>query len=204
MIVLALIGACHGAYTLTLGSSLESDAVLAIAAAVRASAASAKAATSDLAPFHQLTAVDIHHGTVDFAAFVGKVVLVVNVASNCGYTYQYAGLESLAREFPNELVILGFPSNQFGKQEPGSDMEIKQFCTSKYDVTFTMMAKIDVNGRDESPVYTLLKESLNAGRPIKWNFEKFIVDKKGKVQAHFISTVKPEEMRDTIRRFIEA
>ena len=126
--------------------------------------------------------------------FKGKVVLVVNVASQCGYTPQYKGLEGLYEKYKDQgFVILGFPSNDF-EQEPGSNAEIKQFCSLKYNVTFPMFAKIGVGGRDASPLYTYLTKQANpsfAGA-IGWNFTKFLVDRSGHVVGRFPSDVEPD------------
>jgi glutathione peroxidase len=124
------------------------------------------------------------------AAYKGKVVLVVNVASQCGYTPQYAGLEKLYEKYKDKgLVITGFPANNFGSQEPGSNEEIKQFCTRKYSVTFPMYSKISVKGSDQDPLYGYLTK---AAGDVKWNFTKFLVGKDGKVITKFDSAVAPE------------
>jgi glutathione peroxidase len=127
----------------------------------------------------------------DLAAYRGKVVLVVNVASRCGYTPQYAGLEKLYRELaPKGFAILGFPSNDFGGQEPGTSEEITQFCRTRYDVTFPMFAKVATrSGAQQSAVYAFLGES---GSLPQWNFSKYVVDKNGKVTAFFPSRVAPD------------
>lgn len=123
-------------------------------------------------------------------AYRGKVVLVVNVASQCGYTPQYAGLEKLFERYKDEgFVILGFPANNFGGQEPGSNEEIRQFCTRKYNVTFPMYSKISVKGGDQDPLYAYLTK---AAGDVKWNFTKFLVGKDGKVIAKFDSGVTPD------------
>ena len=124
----------------------------------------------------------------------GKVLLIVNVASKCGYTPQYAGLESLYKKYKDQgLVVLGFPCNQFGGQEPGTNEEIKQFCSSRYEVTFPLFDKIDVNGAHRAPLYSLLagQDSPVAGN-IKWNFTKFLVGRDGKVLKRFESKTKPD------------
>ena len=126
--------------------------------------------------------------------YQGKVLLVVNVASKCGYTPQYSALESLYEKYKDQgLVVVGFPCNQFGGQEPGSNEEIKQFCSSKYQVTFPLYDKIDVNGPARNPVYARLagKESPFPG-DIKWNFTKFLVGRDGKILQRFESKVKPD------------
>lgn len=125
-------------------------------------------------------------------AFEGKVLLVVNTASRCGFTPQYQGLQDLYRTFHGRgFQVLGFPCNQFGRQEPGSEQEIQTFCQTKYGVTFPMFAKIDVNGQDAHPLYRFLKKQnpgvfgfLDGGR-IKWNFTKFLIDRDGIVKERF-------------------
>ena len=129
----------------------------------------------------------------------GKVMLVVNVASKCGYTPQYTALEAIYKKYePQGLVVCGFPCNQFGGQEPGTDAEIKQFCSSKYDVTFPMFDKLEVNGANRHPLYVLL---AGAGSPfpgdIKWNFTKFLVGRDGKILNRFDSAVKPDSAEVT-------
>ncbi|MFY8094482.1 MAG: glutathione peroxidase [Niveispirillum sp.] len=131
----------------------------------------------------------------------GKVMLIVNTASKCGFTYQYQGLEALHRDYAARgLVVLGFPCNQFGHQEPGDAAEIANFCSLTYDVTFPMFAKIDVNGDNAHPLYTWLKtqkRGILISR-IKWNFTKFLVDRSGKVVARFGPTTKPDALRAAI------
>jgi len=137
----------------------------------------------------------------DLADYKGKVTLVVNVASQCGYTPQYAGLEKLYRELaPKGVVILGFPSNDFGGQEPGTAEEIGQFCQKNYGVTFPMFAKVVTKaGANQSPVYAFLGES---GSLPQWNFSKYVVDKNGKVEAFYPSRVAPDapELRAAIEK----
>lgn len=123
--------------------------------------------------------------------YQGKVVLIVNVASRCGYTPQYAGLEQLYRKYKNRgFVILGVPANNFGGQEPGTEAEIKEFCKRNYDVTFPMMSKVSVKGGDMTPLYQYLTSS--AGGDVKWNFTKFLAGKDGKVIGRFEPSVKPD------------
>jgi glutathione peroxidase len=129
---------------------------------------------------------------VDLAQYKGKVALVVNVASKCGYTKQYKGLESLYREYKDKgFEILGFPSNDFGAQEPGTEAEIKSFCSLTYDVTFDMFSKVKVKGADMSDAYKYLTETT--GSQVQWNFNKFLVDKEGKVVKYYPSSVAPED-----------
>ncbi len=146
------------------------------------------------ASLHDLTAKDIDGKDTSLSAYKGKVVLVVNVASKCGYTKQYAALEAIYQKYKGKgFAVLGFPCNQFGEQEPGSNAEIKQFCTSKFNVTFPMFDKIDVNGAKRHPVYENLagKDSPFPG-DIKWNFTKFLVGKDGKILKRFGSNVTPD------------
>ena len=140
---------------------------------------------------HEFTMKDIDGKPVALSQFKGKVVLFVNVASRCGYTPQYSGLESLYRKYKDRgFVIVGVPANNFGGQEPGSNEEIKQFCSRKYDVTFPMMSKVSVKGGDITPLYAFLTSAK--GGDIGWNFTKFLVGKDGKVIERFESSVAPE------------
>ena len=123
----------------------------------------------------------------------GKVLLIVNTASKCGFTPQYEGLEALYRKYKDQgLEILAFPCNQFGGQEPGTEKDIQKFCTDKYKVTFPMMSKVDVNGEKEAPVYKFLKAHAESKDDVKWNFEKFIVSKEGTVVARFGTRTVPD------------
>ncbi|HEY4414367.1 MAG TPA: glutathione peroxidase [Verrucomicrobiae bacterium] len=129
----------------------------------------------------------------------GKVLLIVNVASHCGFTPQYTALEATYQKYKDQgLVICGFPCNQFGGQEPGTDAEIKQFCTAKYDVTFPMFDKLEVNGDNRASLYTLLagKESPFPGN-IRWNFTKFLISRDGKIINRFDSKIKPDSAEVT-------
>ena len=138
---------------------------------------------------HEFT-MDALNGTpTPLANFKGKVMLVVNVASQCGYTYQYEALQALYLKYKDQgLVVAGFPANNFGAQEPGTNEEIGAFCKSKYGVTFPLFSKISVKGRDEAPLYKFLTQT---GGDIQWNFTKFLVDSKGKVIARFEPDVEP-------------
>lgn len=134
-------------------------------------------------------------------SFEGKAVLVVNVASRCGYTPQYRGLQALSEELsPKGLVVLGVPANEFGAQEPGSDAEIKGFCETNYGVTFSMTAKVVVKGEGQHPLYAWLTSSAPTTGDVKWNFEKFLVGRDGRVIGRFRSNVAPEsaELRGAI------
>lgn len=136
---------------------------------------------------------DIDGKEVKLSEYKGKVLLIVNVASYCGFTKQYAGLEEIYKEYKNKgFEILAFPCNQFGNQEPGTNEEIKNFCSSKFDVTFRLFDKIEVNGKNKSPLYAILTDNPVTGKSdIQWNFEKFIIDKNGNVVARFPSKVEP-------------
>ena len=133
--------------------------------------------------------------------FAGKPMLIVSTASKCGFTPQYEGLEALHREYGDKLEIIAFPCNQFGAQEPGNAEEIANFCSLTYDVTFPVMAKVEVNGSDADPLYKHLKKEkpgLLGLQSIKWNFTKFLVDKSGKVVSRHAPTEKPESLKDDI------
>jgi glutathione peroxidase len=137
---------------------------------------------------------DIDGKDANLKPYAGKVLLIVNVASRCGFTPQYAGLEALYQKYgPQGLVVCGFPCNQFGAQEPGTDAEIKQFCTAKYDVTFPMFDKLEVNGNNRHPLYQLLAGSTSPfPGDIRWNFTKFLIGRDGKIAARFDSKAKPD------------
>ena len=139
------------------------------------------------------------------ADYKGKVVLIVNVASRCGYTPQYSGLEALYEKYKGQgFVILGFPANNFGAQEPGTNEEIKTFCSRKYNVSFPMYAKISVKGDDQAPLYSYLTKQTGPGieGDIQWNFTKFLVDRNGNVVKRFEPAVTPDspEMTDAIKK----
>lgn len=132
--------------------------------------------------------------TIDFSSFKGKKILIVNTASECGYTPQYEGLEELYKKYKDKLVIVGFPANNFGGQEPGSNTEIQEFCKKNYGVSFPMAAKVSVKGDDMAPVYKWLTSKAQNGvldAEIKWNFNKFLLDENGKMLYYFESKVKP-------------
>ena len=136
----------------------------------------------------------------------GRVLLIVNVASGCGFTPQYAGLEALWRKYGERgLTVLGFPCNQFGGQEPGSETEIAGFCSLNYEVSFPMFAKVDVNGADTHPIFAFLKAGapgLLGSESVKWNFTKFLVDRKGRVVGRYASSLKPEDMAADIEKLL--
>jgi len=139
--------------------------------------------------------------------YKGKVMLIVNVASKCGYTPQYDGLEALYRKYKDQgLVVLGFPCNQFGSQEPGSEEEIQNFCRVNFGVTFPMFSKIKVNGEETHPLYRYLKSEqpgVLGTEAIKWNFTKFLVDKEGRVVERFGSSTKPAELEEKIEALLK-
>ena len=143
---------------------------------------------------------------VSLADKQGKVLLVVNVASKCGFTPQYEGLEALQRKFADRgFEVLGFPCNQFMGQEPGNADEIASFCKLNYDVSFPLMAKIDVNGTDAPPLFDWLKKEapgLMGTRSIKWNFTKFLIDREGKVVRRYAPTDKPEDIEKDIEKLL--
>ena len=135
--------------------------------------------------------------TVTLDVFRGKALLIVNVASRCGFTPQYQGLEALYRRHKDGLVVLGFPCNQFGRQEPGSESQIRGFCSDQYSITFPMFAKIDVNGANAHPLYRYLKsqkKGLLGRASIAWNFTKFLVSKDGEVVQRYGSRQTPEDI----------
>ncbi|APG62624.1 glutathione peroxidase [Sphingorhabdus lutea] len=143
---------------------------------------------------------------LDMSAFEGKLLLFVNTASKCGFTPQYEELEQLHREYGDKgLVIIGFPCNQFGAQEPGDEAEILNFCSLTYDVSFPLAKKIDVNGENASALWKYLKSQqagLLGSRAIKWNFTKFLVDKKGDVVARYGPQVKPKSLAPQIEKLL--
>ena len=140
------------------------------------------------------------------ADFKGGPILIVNTASKCGFTPQYKGLEALHRKYgPKGLTVIGFPCNQFGAQEPGDAEEIKNFCSLNYDVTFPLMAKVEVNGDSAEPLFTHLKgekPGLLGTKGIKWNFTKFLVDKQGNVVGRYAPTDKPESLEKDIEKLL--
>lgn len=137
--------------------------------------------------------------------FKGKVLLIVNTASKCGFTPQYKGLQELYEKYGDDgLAIIGFPCDQFGHQEPGSDDEITSFCSLNYGVTFPMFSKIDVNGPATIPMYTYLKSQMPGilGNKIKWNFTKFLIDSEGQPIKRYASTTKPEALVSEIKKLL--
>ena len=143
---------------------------------------------------HQFKIKSIDGGVIDFSKFKGKKILVVNTASECGYTPQYEALQKLADTYKNKLVVVGFPANNFGGQEPGSNAEINDFCQKNYGVSFVMAEKVSVKGTDIHPLFKWLTSKAENGvmdAEIKWNFTKFLLDEKGNLLAVFPSKVKP-------------
>ncbi|KAJ2396403.1 hypothetical protein GGI23_003929 [Coemansia sp. RSA 2559] len=157
--------------------------------------------------FYALNFKTLEGEDYSFEQLRDKVVLVVNVASKCGFTPQYKGLEELYKNNKEKgLVVLGFPSNQFGKQEPGGAEEIQNFCSTTYGVSFPIMEKSDVNGEHENPVYAYLKAEkpgLLGFKRIKWNFEKFVINKRGYVVERYASTTTPKGIEDVIAGYLE-
>ena len=143
---------------------------------------------------YDLAINDISGNLIDLNEFKGKHILFVNVASECGFTSQYAGLEELHQQYKNDLIVIGLPCNQFGGQEPGAEKEIQQFCTKNFGVSFLMTEKIDVKGKMKHPIYNwLTNKDVNgiSSSSVKWNFQKYIVDGKGDFVNYFYSTTKP-------------
>ena len=154
------------------------------------------------------SAKTIDHQNVSLSQYLGNVILIVNVASKCGFTNQYAGLQKLYQQYGSKgLVILGFPCDQFGHQEPGDEAEIKKFCSLTYDVSFPMFAKIEVNGDQADPLYKWLKSSqpgLLGTESIKWNFTKFLLNRSGEVIARYAPTTTPESLQRDIEIALNA
>jgi glutathione peroxidase len=151
---------------------------------------------------YDFSAKTLDGASVSLADYKGRTLLIVNVASKCGLTPQYEGLEALYRKFASKgLVVLGFPSNQFRHQEPGDSTEIRNFCSTNFDVTFPLFAKIDVNGADADPLYKFLKREARGifgTERIKWNFTKFLVDSQGRVRRRYAPTAKPSSIENAI------
>jgi glutathione peroxidase len=177
-------------------------------AALHASDEAGASKTDDKAvpPTLNFTMKSLSGQDVNLSKYQGKVVMIVNTASKCGYTPQYKDLEALYRKYQDKgFVILGFPANDFGHQEPGTDQEIAQFCHDKFDVTFDMFSKISVKGSEKAPLYKLLTESATDPKfpgEIKWNFEKFLIAKDGTIVARYPSKVKP--LSDEVVSAVEA
>ena len=152
----------------------------------------------------KITVKDINGKEVKLSDYKGKVLLIVNVASYCGFTKQYSGLEEIYKKYKDKgFEILAFPCNKFGEQEPGTNEEIKNFCSSKFDVTFKLFDKVDVNGKDKSLLYSILTDNEVTGKAdVKWNFEKFLIDNNGNVVARYLSKVEPtsDELTSAIEK----
>lgn len=157
---------------------------------------------------YDFTVKTIDEKEISMSAYKDKVLLIVNVASECGFTPQYEGLEKLYQEYKEQgFMVLGFPSNQFGKQEPKSNKEIHFFCQGTYDVHFDMFAKVDVNGDNAIPLYKYLKGEKSGvlwTEAIKWNFTKFLIDRKGQVVKRYGSSTTPESIKADIERLLES
>lgn len=155
---------------------------------------------------YEITAKDIEGRELSLASLQGRVLLIVNVASRCGFTPQYAGLEALQREYGDRgLTVLGFPCDQFGHQEPGDEAEIRNFCQTQYDVSFPMFSKIEVNGAGAHPLYAYLKSQAKGvlgTEAIKWNFTKFLIDREGRVVKRFAPQDKPEDLASEIEALL--
>ena len=158
-----------------------------------------------MASIYDFTMKDATGADVSFEQYRGKVLLIVNTATGCGFTPQYDGLQDLYEKYNAEgLEILDFPCNQFANQAPGSDDEIVSFCQSRYGVTFKQFSKIEVNGENEAPLYTYLKSQKGGvlGKNIKWNFTKFLVDKEGNVIERYAPTTTPEKIDKDIKELL--
>lgn len=159
-----------------------------------------------MSKFYDFEVVTIDGKTVKLDQYRGQVALVVNVASKCGFTPQYEGLNNLHREFGQKgFTVLGFPCNQFGAQEPGSESDIKEFCDINFKIQFPMFAKVDVNGSSEHPLFAWLKSEapgILGTKAIKWNFTKFLIDAKGNVVQRFAPTDKPEDIARDIAKLL--
>lgn len=158
-----------------------------------------------MAAIHDFTANSLSGEPVPLKQFEGRVLLIVNTASACGFTPQYRGLQELHQKLsPRGFAVLGFPCNQFGGQEPGDARRIEEFCKSNYAVTFPMFAKIDVNGSHTHPLFDYLKRERSGllGSSIKWNFTKFLVDRAGKVVGRYAPTVRPENLTTEIEALL--
>ena len=156
--------------------------------------------------FYDYTAKKMNGKEVKMEEFKGKVLLVVNTASKCGFTPQLEGLEELYKKYKDRgFEVLGFPCNQFGKQDPGTNKEISEFCLLNYGVSFTMFEKIEVNGENAHPIYKFLKENTKGilGSEIKWNFTKFLIDSEGNVVDRFAPTTKPSKIKKDIEKLLK-
>jgi glutathione peroxidase len=156
--------------------------------------------------FYQFKATTLQGKEISMESYKGKIILVVNTASKCGLTPQYEGLEKLYQDYSEKgLVILGFPCNQFGNQEPGDEKSISEGCLINYGVTFPMFAKVDVNGDNAHPIFKYLKSKLKGtfGNSIKWNFTKFLIDEQGTPLKRFAPTTKPEKIEKFLKSYLK-
>lgn len=155
---------------------------------------------------YNFNVVDIDGNEVSLSDYEGKVLLIVNVASKCGFTKQYTGLQAIYEKYKDKgFVVLGFPCNQFGGQEPGTEEEIKEFCEANFNVTFPMFSKLDVNGDNTHPLYQYLKANAKGTlgtQDIKWNFAKFLVDKNGVVRERYATQTTPESLSEEIEKLL--
>lgn len=153
----------------------------------------------DPANIYEFTPLSIDGKVVDLSVYKGKKILIVNTASECGSTPQYADLEALYKKYSEKLVVIGFPANNFGKQEPGTNKEIAEFCTKNYSVTFPMMSKVSVKGDDIDPLFQWLITQPNPDMQgnIRWNFEKFLIDENGKLIHRFHDKLSPMDKKIT-------
>lgn len=158
----------------------------------------------DNGSIHSFKVKSIEGGTIDFAKFKGKKILIVNTASKCGFTPQYEALQKVYDQYKDKLVIVGFPANNFGGQEPGSDGDIQEFCKARFGVKFPLASKVSVKGEDMAPIYQWLTSKAKNGvldADIKWNFNKFLLDENGKMIAYFPSKVTPDS--DDILKYVK-
>lgn len=163
---------------------------------------------AEVTSIYDINVTTIDGDTMELSAYQDKVILIVNVASKCGFTNQYDGLEKLYQEYSDQgFIVLGFPCNQFGSQEPGTEKEIKSFCRLNYGVTFPMFAKIEVNGTRAHPLYVHLKKrgrgALGSGS-IKWNFTKFLIDRNGQVEKRFAPSTEPLSLKNHIELLLNS
>ena len=158
-----------------------------------------------MATIYDFKAVASNGKEIDFKEFEGKVLLIINTASKCGFTPQFDGLEALNEKYRDRgLVVIGFPCNQFAEQDPGADSEIEGFCRMNYGVTFQIMKKVDVNGKDAHPIFKYLRSQTKGflGDKVKWNFTKFLVSRDGKTIKRFAPTVVPEKLEGEIEKML--
>ncbi|MCM3617269.1 glutathione peroxidase [Sutcliffiella horikoshii] len=159
-----------------------------------------------MAKIYDFSALDIKGNEVPLSEYEGYVILIVNTASKCGFTPQFEELEELYKEYKEkQFMVLGFPCNQFGNQEPGDEADINEFCQLNYGVSFPMFSKVDVNGDDTHPLFEYLKENakgLLGSKAVKWNFTKFLVDRKGEVVERFASATSPSKMKNDIEKLL--